>query len=178
MGRSKPGDSFFFQAEDGIRDFCLSRGLGDVYKRQPHSADDVSAGAPRQAPSLTRVPCGRHSFIMPNIADSPASTPPADEIASLASPSRHGGLLVKIETDRRLGHEWDEWNGQPLANGGDFRTTAAKFFLFTAVGLTAIVVASAAGIFLLAPRLAQLAERLPRALYLTDAGLALAGFTW
>jgi hypothetical protein len=115
---------------------------------------------------------------MPNIADSPASTPPADEIASLASPSRHGGLLVKIETDRRLGHEWDEWNGQPLANGGDFRTTPGKFFLFTAVGLTAIVVASAAGIFLLAPRLAQLAEWLPRALYLTDAGLALAGFTW
>ena len=27
---------FFFQAEDGIRDFCLSRGLGDVYKRQVH----------------------------------------------------------------------------------------------------------------------------------------------
>ena len=27
-------DGFFFQAEDGIRDFCLSRGLGDVYKRQ------------------------------------------------------------------------------------------------------------------------------------------------
>eukprot|EP00828_Plagiopyla_frontata_P006585 TRINITY_DN12901_c0_g2_i1.p2 TRINITY_DN12901_c0_g2~~TRINITY_DN12901_c0_g2_i1.p2 ORF type:complete len:180 (-),score=24.63 TRINITY_DN12901_c0_g2_i1:33-572(-) len=25
---------FFFPAEDGIRDFCLSRGLGDVYKRQ------------------------------------------------------------------------------------------------------------------------------------------------
>ena len=28
---------FFFQAEDGIRDFCLSRGLGDVYKRQSMS---------------------------------------------------------------------------------------------------------------------------------------------
>ena len=26
----------FFQAEDGIRDFCLSRGLGDVYKRQKY----------------------------------------------------------------------------------------------------------------------------------------------
>ena len=26
---------FFFQAEDGIRDCLLSRGLGDVYKRQP-----------------------------------------------------------------------------------------------------------------------------------------------
>ena len=28
----------FFQAEDGIRDFCLSRGLGDVYKRQIFSS--------------------------------------------------------------------------------------------------------------------------------------------
>ena len=27
--------SFFFQAEDGIRDQPRSRGLGDVYKRQP-----------------------------------------------------------------------------------------------------------------------------------------------
>ncbi|WP_460366205.1 hypothetical protein [Staphylococcus aureus] len=25
----------FFQAEDGIRDRSVSRGLGDVYKRQP-----------------------------------------------------------------------------------------------------------------------------------------------
>ena len=30
---------FFFQAEDGIRDFCLSRGLGDVYKRQVEEFD-------------------------------------------------------------------------------------------------------------------------------------------
>ena len=30
---------FFFQAEDGIRDLVRSRGLGDVYKRQPvHTA--------------------------------------------------------------------------------------------------------------------------------------------
>ena len=28
-------DFFFFQAEDGIRDRSPSRGLGDVYKRQP-----------------------------------------------------------------------------------------------------------------------------------------------
>ena len=28
---------FFFQAEDGIRDLVRSRGLGDVYKRQPNS---------------------------------------------------------------------------------------------------------------------------------------------
>ena len=28
-------ECFFFQAEDGIRDLVRSRGLGDVYKRQP-----------------------------------------------------------------------------------------------------------------------------------------------
>ena len=30
-------EAFFFQAEDGIRDCLLSRGLGDVYKRQDQS---------------------------------------------------------------------------------------------------------------------------------------------
>src|SRR5678810_912836 len=37
---------FFFQAEDGIRGFCLSRGLGDVYKRQVFSGriDNLLAG--------------------------------------------------------------------------------------------------------------------------------------
>ena len=30
---------FFFQAEDGIRDLVRSRGLGDVYKRQPERDD-------------------------------------------------------------------------------------------------------------------------------------------
>ena len=31
--------SFFFQAEDGIRDLVRSRGLGDVYKRQLLNAE-------------------------------------------------------------------------------------------------------------------------------------------
>ena len=31
------GFFFFFQAEDGIRDLVRSRGLGDVYKRQPRT---------------------------------------------------------------------------------------------------------------------------------------------
>ena len=34
---------FFFQAEDGIRDAQESRGLGDVYKRQPQ---EVSSQCP------------------------------------------------------------------------------------------------------------------------------------
>ena len=33
----------FFQAEDGIRDLVRSRGLGDVYKRQPISRECAAA---------------------------------------------------------------------------------------------------------------------------------------
>ena len=114
---------------------------------------------------------------MPNPVESSATEPLSDTEAPPAS-SRHSGLLVKIETDRRLGHEWDEWNGKPLANGGDFRTTTGKFFLFTAVGIAGIVIAGAAGIFLLTPRLAQIASWLPRSLYVADASIASAGGVW
>ena len=37
--------SFFFQAEDGIRDLVRSRGLGDVYKRQVFERSTVSSVA-------------------------------------------------------------------------------------------------------------------------------------
>ena len=35
---------FFFQAEDGIRDLVRSRGLGDVYKRQPRGSAPFEGG--------------------------------------------------------------------------------------------------------------------------------------
>src|SRR5674476_888691 len=44
---------FFFQAEDGIRACCLSRGLGDVYKRQNYYQRAVSAGV--SVPALAGV---------------------------------------------------------------------------------------------------------------------------
>jgi len=111
---------------------------------------------------------------MPNTADPHASEPTATSPPS----ARQSGLLVKIETDRRLGHEWDEWDGKPLPNAGDFRTTTGKYFLFTAVGIAGIVVLSAVAIYLLSPRLAQLATWLPRALYTADAVFAAAGAVW
>jgi hypothetical protein len=110
---------------------------------------------------------------MPNAADPPTTPPSPTPVAP-----RHSGLLVKIETDRRLGHEWDEWDGKPLVNGGDFRTNAGKYFLFTAIGLAGIVLASAAGIYLLTPRLAQLASWLPRVLYFSNVLLAVGGALW
>ena len=37
----RDASKFFFQAEGGIRDFCLSRGLGDVYKRQDQMFEEI-----------------------------------------------------------------------------------------------------------------------------------------
>ena len=49
---------FFFQAEDGIRDLVRSRGLGDVYKRQPQAGVIATspATAPEAAPSIEGLP--------------------------------------------------------------------------------------------------------------------------
>ena len=41
--------SFFFQAEDGIRDLVRSRGLGDVYKRQVFALSACATVAPEDA---------------------------------------------------------------------------------------------------------------------------------
>src|SRR2546422_10764737 len=78
--------------------------------------------------------------------------------------------LIHIETDRRLGHEWDEWDGGPLPNRGDFSAPPGLFFRYAALTLVVLCGAAAGVLFLLSPRLAALAPALPRA-----AGGALAG---
>ena len=42
--------SFFFQAEDGIRDLVRSRGLGDVYKRQLQRRSRTLRESARESP--------------------------------------------------------------------------------------------------------------------------------
>ena len=42
---SRRRHTFFFQAEDGIRDRSPSRGLGDVYKRQHWTPVERESGA-------------------------------------------------------------------------------------------------------------------------------------
>jgi hypothetical protein len=82
---------------------------------------------------------------------------------------RDTGQLIRIETDRRLGHEWEEWDGAPLPNAGDFRSPARLYFTFAALALIALPALGAVVVFLLAPRLEIIAPWLPFALY---AGLA------
>jgi hypothetical protein len=86
--------------------------------------------------------------------------------------------LIHIETDRRLGHEWDQWDGRPLANGGDFSAPPRLYFGFA--GLTLIVIAGTLAVllYLLAPRLAALAGFLPPLLWTLLAVAAALGGAW
>lgn len=45
----------------------------------------------------------------------------------------HRPELIKLETDRRLGHEWDEWDGTPLPDRGNFDSPASWFFGWSAL---------------------------------------------
>ena len=55
--------AFFFQAEDGIRDCLLSRGLGDVYKRQVYSTPIKLFGDVKPARARVRTDPIRRLFV-------------------------------------------------------------------------------------------------------------------
>jgi hypothetical protein len=86
--------------------------------------------------------------------------------------------LIRIDTDRRLGHEWDEWDGNPLPGDGDFTAPPGLFFGFAALTLAAVLGAAAALIFLLAPRLEALWPALPAVLWLALAAAAVLSCLW
>src|SRR2546428_13007207 len=62
--------------------------------------------------------------------------------------------LIHIETDRRLGHEWDEWDGKPLPGNGDFSAPPGVFYRYAGLTLALVAAGAAALVFVLAPRLA------------------------
>ena len=80
--------------------------------------------------------------------------------------------LIHIEVDRRLGHEWDEWNGRPLPRGGDFSAAPGLFFRFAALTIVAATAVVALLLYFIAPRLGGIWSPLPRILWITLAGLA------
>src|SRR2546426_3093529 len=86
--------------------------------------------------------------------------------------------LIHIETDRRLGHEWDEWDGKPLARNGDFSAPPGLFFQFGALTLIVGLGATALLLFLLAPRLEALLPALPALLWGALAVVAGGGALW
>ena len=86
--------------------------------------------------------------------------------------------LIHIEVDRRLGHEWDEWNGKPLPNLGNFAAPPSRFFRFAAATLVVGNGLMYALWFILAPRLGTLWSALPDALLLAAAAVSVLSWTW
>lgn len=84
--------------------------------------------------------------------------------------------LIHLEVDRRLGHEWDEWDGKPLPGQGNFDSPPALFFAWSAGALAIALGTSALILFLLAPRLSLLSASLPKILWIA-LGVA-SGIAW
>ena len=63
--------------------------------------------------------------------------------------------------DRRLGHEWDEWDGQPLPDGGNFDSRPRLFFVWSVAWMVLTAGLAALVLFVLAPRLALVQQFLP-----------------
>lgn len=84
--------------------------------------------------------------------------------------------LIHIDVDRRLGHEWDEWDGKPLPNRGNYDSPPALFFAWSAISLALALAVVVLGLFLLAPRLAAVHRSIP--LFLWAALLAIAAVLW
>ena len=86
--------------------------------------------------------------------------------------------LIHIETDRRLGHEWDEWDGRPLPNSGDFSSPPGLFFRFGALTIALALAVGAGLIYVLAPRLAAVWSGFPGVLWLALGAGAAASWLW
>jgi hypothetical protein len=86
--------------------------------------------------------------------------------------------LIHIDVDRRLGHEWDEWDGKPLPNHGDYDSPPALFFVWSAAALIVGLGIAAIVLFLFAPRLADLHARVPRLLWMALGGIAALLWAW
>ena len=69
--------------------------------------------------------------------------------------------LIHIDVDRRLGHEWDEWDGRPLPNQGNYDSAPALFFAWSAITLAIGLAVAALGLYLLTPHLRAVHSKLP-----------------
>jgi hypothetical protein len=86
--------------------------------------------------------------------------------------------LIHIDVDRRLGHEWDEWDGQPLPNRGNYDSPAALFFAWSALALLGGLGLVGLALYVLAPRLATLHHIVPRLLWAALGAVSAALWLW
>lgn len=86
--------------------------------------------------------------------------------------------LLQLRSDRRLGHEWDDWDGEPLPDGGVFTASPALFFRLAALAVGAALAGLLTALWLIAPRLAMLWAPLPALLGGLFAGTGVLFAAW
>ena len=86
--------------------------------------------------------------------------------------------LIHIDVDRRLGHEWDEWDGKPLPNSGNYDSDPTLFFGWSAMALLVGLGIVSLALYLFAPRLADLHPALPRMLWIGLGFVAVVLWLW
>jgi hypothetical protein len=86
--------------------------------------------------------------------------------------------LIHIDVDRRLGHEWDEWDGKPLPNQGNYDSSPVLFFVWSGVALAAGLAVVALVLYLLGPRLGELQSSIPSVLWTALGAAAVLLWVW
>lgn len=86
--------------------------------------------------------------------------------------------LIHIDVDRRLGHEWDEWNGAPLPNAGNFDSPPTLFLRWVGVSLLVAAAGAALLMYVISPRLGALHPAIPTIGWTLLATLALLIVGW
>jgi len=111
-------------------------------------------------------------LVRTRIIDAMRTSPPETVVAQETRHNLAGQpQLLQLRSDRRLGHEWDDWDGEALPDGGVFDAEPGLFFRLAAAGGAMALLLVAAVLWLVAPRLAVLWAPLPAVL---AGGLALA----
>ncbi|MEO7798087.1 MAG: DUF116 domain-containing protein [Opitutaceae bacterium] len=87
-------------------------------------------------------------------------------------------MLPQLQSDRRLGHEWGEWDGSPLPDGGLFEEPAATFFRLAVIAGLAIAGSLAALLWLTSPRLSLVWSALPGFLAMVGGVLLIVWLAW
>ncbi len=77
------------------------------------------------------------------------------------NPDAPRGELLQLRVDRRLGHEWDDWDGNPLPDNGTFTASPSLFFGAAVLASLATGGALAIVLWLVSPRLALVWPPLP-----------------
>lgn len=86
--------------------------------------------------------------------------------------------LLQLRTDRRLGHEWDDWDGLPVPNDGIYHEPPRLFFGLVGAYGAVVAVVLAAIVWLVSPRLGQVWSGLPGVVWGVFGVLVLSAVAW